>query len=250
MGETTDIAWARSTFNPWWGCTKVAPGCDNCYAEKFAKRVGHGDTWGTNSDKREFGVKHWEQPMKWNKKAETEPDPWRVFCGSMCDWADKTAPELQRYKLWQLIRYTPALTWLLLTKRAPNIKRYLPEDWRLNGSQNPEFRNVWLGVTVENRKHGLARIEHLRLIPATVRFLSIEPLLEDLGDLDLTDIDWVIVGGESGPGHREMNPLWVVNIYHQCQDQGVPFFFKQWGGRTPTAGGCELMSREIKEFPS
>ncbi len=136
---------------------------------------------------------------------------------------------------------TPNLNWLLLTKRAPNIKKYLPHDWR-NG-----WDNVWLGVTVENRKHGLRRIDILRNTPAAIRFLSIEPLLEDLGTLDLTGIDWVIVGGESGHKSkiRVMKKQWVMNIKKQCEEQGVPFLFKQWDGKS----GRLLNGKEYSEYP-
>ena len=160
----------------------------------------------------------------------------------MCDWTDNNAPAGQRDRLWELIRATPNLDWQLLTKRAPNIKRCLPTDWG-NG-----YDNVWLGVTVENRQHGLPRIEHLRRAPAKVRFLSIEPLLEDLGEIDLTGIHWVIVGGESGPNARPMAIEWVGNLRRQAEAAGVPFFFKQWGGRRDK-GGCLLQGVEIKEWP-
>lgn len=161
----------------------------------------------------------------------------------MCDWADIDAPEGQRDRLWAVIRKTAALDWQLLTKRAPNIAKFLPADW------GDGFPNVWLGVTVEDRKHGLARVDHLRRVPARVRFLSVEPLLEDLGEIDLCGIHWVIVGGESGPKARPMQRDWVFNIKDQCQEQGVPFFFKQWGGRK-NKGGSLLEGTEIKQWPT
>jgi protein gp37 len=185
---------------------------------------------------------NWRKPLRWNKQAIAAKTRRKVFCGSMCDVFDKNAPEGQRERLWSLITETPMLDWQLLTKRAPNIKRYLPEDWDVG------YQNVWLGVTVENRKHGLPRMEHLRHVPARVRFLSIEPLLEDLGVLDLSGFNWVIVGGESGPYARPMDMAWVNSIHRQCQEQGVPFFFKQWGGRRDK-GGCLLHGMEIKEWP-
>ncbi len=161
----------------------------------------------------------------------------------MCDWADKNSPPGQRKKLWEVVRCTPDLDWLLLTKRAPNISKFLPHDW---GSG---YENVWLGVTVENRSHGQPRIEYLRGIPAKVRFLSVEPLLEDLGEIDLAGIHWVIVGGESGPLARPMMAEWMENICRQCEKAGVAFFFKQWGGQKGK-GGCLLNGAEIKQWPA
>ena len=241
MAKTTEIAWTDSTFNPWWGCTKIAPGCDHCYAEALDIRFG-GNHWGADTSPRMMTPQYWRKPKQWQRQAEHFKQPRKVFCGSMCDWADKNAPAGQRARLWQLIRETPLLRWQLLTKRAPNISRCLPADW-VNG-----YENVWLGVTVENRKHGLPRLEALRGIPAAVRFLSIEPLLEDLGRLDLTGIGWVIVGGESGPRARAMEKIWVYRIQSQCAWQRVPFFFKQWGGRR-NKGGCLINGIEVKQWP-
>ena len=135
------------------------------------------------------------------------------------------------------------IDWQLLTKRAPNIEKCLPYDW-CDG-----YGNVWLGVTVENRAHGLPRLDRLRNIPAKVRFLSIEPLLEDLGSVDLSGIHWVIVGGESGALARPMEQAWADNVIRQCREQGVAVFFKQWGGRRADKGGCTIGGAEIKEFP-
>jgi len=239
MADKTEIAWTDSTFNPFWGCTKVAPGCDNCYAAALDKRTG-GNNWGTIP--RTMSDENWRKPVRWQKKAESTGVRRKVFCGSMCDWCDNNALESERERLWQLIRDTPDLDWQLLTKRAPNIKKYLPVDW-LGG-----YQNVWLGVTVENKKHGLRRLDVLRDIPARVRFLSIEPLIEHLGDLDLSGIHWVIVGGESGNQARPMDPVWVDSIQKQCKEQNVPFFFKQWGGRR-NKGGCLLSGHEVKEWP-
>lgn len=185
---------------------------------------------------------YWTNPARWQRIPKPDGTRRRVFCGSMCDWSDKHAPPGQLDRLWNVIRATPLLDWQLLTKRAPNIAKCLPEDWE------DGYPGVWLGVTVENRKHGLARLDVLRDIPARVRFLSIEPLLEDLGKIDLTGIHWVIVGGESGHNARPMEPEWVFSIKRQCQEQGVPFFFKQWGGRRDK-GGCLLEGAENKEWP-
>jgi protein gp37 len=250
MAKETGISWTDSTFNPWWGCSKVGPGCDNCYAESLDHRTG-GDHWGTDKTPRIMSASNWQKPLNWNRRQEAAKFAWlnddrkrRVFCGSMCDVFDNNAPEGQRERLWPLIHQTSNLNWQLLTKRAPNISRLLPSNWG-NG-----FDNAWIGVTVENRKHGLPRIDVLREIPAVVRFLSIEPLLEDLGRIDLSGIHWVIVGLESGPNARVISPEPVLNIKHQCDEQGVPFFFKQWGGHRRDKGGCLIDGREYKQFPN
>jgi len=241
MAETTEIAWTDSTFNPWWGCSKISAGCDHCYAETLDRRTG-GNHWGANKTPRILSDAYWRKPIRWQKAAEESGTRRRVFCGSMCDWTDKNAPTGQRARLWDLIRSTPTLDWQLLTKRAPRISKCLTPDW------GDGYRNVWLGVTVENRRQGLPRIDELRGIPAAIRFLSIEPLLEDLGALDLDGIDWVIVGGESGPQARLMQPAWIESIKRQCDAQNVPLFFKQWGGRRDK-GGCLLGGREVKQWP-
>lgn len=206
------------------------------------RRTG-GNHWGPRATPRLTSTDNWRKPSRWQKEAEQTGKRRQVFCASMCDVFDKNAPEGARDRLWALIRETPMLDWQLLTKRAPNIEKYLPADWG-NG-----YPNVWLGVTVENRPHGLPRIPILREIPSVVRFLSIEPLLEDLGEIDLAGIHWVIVGGESGPSPRPMEASWVLSIRRQCIEQKVPFFFKQWGGRSSDKGGCELNGMEIKEWP-
>lgn len=226
MATNTNISWVDSTFNPWWGCSKVSPACDNCYAETLDLKTG-GNHWGEGTKPRIMSPQNWNNPIRWQRDAEAffkeHNRNRRVFCGSMCDWADKNAPEGQRDRLWSVINKTSDLDWLLLTKRAPNIKKYLAQDW-CEG-----YENVWLGVSVEDIKHGKPRIDTLRDIPAKIRFLSVEPLLEDLGTLDLEGIHWVIVGGETGTGHRKMELEWVYSIEEQCKQQGVTFFFKQTG---------------------
>lgn len=243
MAETTGIKWTNSTFNPWWGCSKVGPGCDHCYAETLDSSTG-GDHWGPRKTPRTMSRGNWRLPRQWQKEAAATGVRRKVFSGSMCDWADKNAPEGQRDRLWALIQQTPDLDWQLLTKRAPNIRKYLPADW---GDQG--YDNVWLGVTVEDRKHGIPRIDALRDIPAKVRFLSIEPLLEFLGPLDLRGIHWVIVGGESGEGARPMELAWVEDLRRQCLEQGVAFFYKQRGGH-PYKEACDLHGLEVKEWPA
>lgn len=222
MGQSTGISWTHHTFNPWWGCTAISPGCDHCYAETFDKRVG-GKHWGKDAPRRLFGDKHWNEPRKWNEAAQKAGERRRVFCASMADVFDADAPEGQRERLWPLIRETPWLDWLLLTKRAGRIARCLPADWG-NG-----YANVWLGVTVDDRRNGLPRVAVLRSIPARVRFLSVEPLLEDLGAVDLSGIHWAILGGESGPGARVFLEDWARSLIRQCREQGAAPFVKQLG---------------------
>jgi protein gp37 len=236
--ERTKINWANSTFNPWQGCTWVSAGCDNCYAKRQDARRLHGDKethWGTGAARKLLSEANWLKPLAWNRKAGREGTRPRVFCASMADWADKDVPEGQRDRLWETIQHTPNLDWLLLTKRAPDIRKYLPAGWGKTG-----YANCWLGVSVENRKKGVPRIDKLRKVPASVRFLSVEPLLEDLGPLDLSGIHWVIIGGETGPGARSMDTGWVRSILSQCKDQGVPAWLKQLG-RSPTHAGKELV---------
>ena len=200
--EKTKINWATSTFNPWQGCTKVSAGCDHCYAERLDARNLYGEEthWGAGVARRLFSETNWQKALAWDRKASREGTRPRVFCASVADWADKEAPVGQRDRLWETIRNTPHLDWLLLTKRAPNIKKYLPTDWGKTG-----YTNCWLGVTVENRKKGIPRIDALRKVPAAIRFLSVEPLLGDLGPLDLSGVQWVIIDGETGPGARGMD---------------------------------------------
>jgi protein gp37 len=248
MGVSTAIAWTDHTFNPWWGCANVSPGCDHCYAEAFAKRVGQ-DVWGNAAPHRFFGDKHWAEPLKWEG---------RVFCASMAD-VFQLSPDLQneRIRLWELIDATPQLTWQLLTKRPENVARMVPWHW-LDGGWP---RNVWLGTTVEDQTRANLRIPRLLSVEGVaVRFLSCEPLLGEVSlietlcklpaPLHSRDLGWVIVGGESGPGHRPMDLSHARFLRHECETLDIPFFFKQVGGRTPAAGGDELDGVRYKEFPS
>jgi protein gp37 len=265
MAETTNIAWTDSTFNPWWGCQKVSPGCDHCYAEALDRRTG-GRHWGIGTMPRRTGGQNWNQPLRWNRHAATSGHPHRVFCASMADWCDLRVPDEWRSDLWDLIRATPHLTWQLLTKRAPNLGRCLPGDW------GDGYKNVWLGITVVNQEEAARDIPRLLGVPAKVRWLSLEPLLGpvdlspwldlywyDDGDVSTwgwrnserpeTGLAWVVVGGESGTTPRMMEPNWVEEVYAQCRAAGLPFFFKQWGGRTDK-GGCLLDGVEVKQWPA
>lgn len=226
MAENSKIEWCHHTFNPWVGCTRISPACDHCYAEGWAKRTGQPHLWG--GERRRTSASNWRQPLKWNRSAAEASERPRVFCASLADVFDNQVPEIWRSDLFGLIEDTPALDWMLLTKRPQNIRKMIWPKWDkgLPG-------NIWLGTTVEDRER-LRNVEHLRAVPAAVRFLSIEPLLEDLGKIDLSGIHLVIVGGESGPNARPMSPNWVRSIREQCSAQDVPFFFKQWGEFAPT----------------
>jgi protein gp37 len=233
MAENSKIEWTDHTFNPWVGCTKVSPGCDHCYAEGWAKRSGL-VRWG--ADRRRTSASNWRQPLKWNAEAAKTGARRRVFCASLADVFDNEVPGEWRSELGALIRATPNLDWLLLTKRIGNVRAMLPEDW---GAGYP---NVWLGATVVNQEEADRDVPKLLATPAQVRFLSCEPLL---GPIDLSpylvddvhrmgraprmEIDWVIVGGESGPHARPMHPRWAGSLRDQCFRAGVAFHFKQWG---------------------
>ena len=231
----TAINWCHNTFNCWEGCTKVSPGCANCYAKtrddrQMVEPVSH---WGPGAPRRIMSDSYWKQPIAWDREAAKAGTRPRVFCASLCDWADDEAPAGQRDRLWELVRQTTHLDWLLLTKRAANIQQYLPDDW------GGGFPNVWLGVTCENKQHGLPRLDILRQIPAAVRFLSCEPLLEDLGEIGLNGIDWVIIGGETGPKARSMDTAWAKSIVEQCRAQGVTPWMKQLG-KLPVENGAAM----------
>ena len=214
----------------------MSPGCKNCYAEAWAKRVGE-KVWGAKQDRRFFTEKHWNEPLKWNADAQSEKDRKRVFCASMADVFElRSDLDEWREKLWELIDETPWLDWLLLTKRPQNIEKKIPwtKDWP---------NNVWIGTTVEDQKRADERLPILLKFPAKRRFLSCEPLL---GPVDLSawtchrpkklhEIDWVIAGGESGANARAMLPGWARKLRDECQQSGIPFHFKQWGHWTPVA---------------
>jgi protein gp37 len=241
MGFNSSIEWTTHTFNPWWGCTKVSDGCKFCYAEALAKRYGH-RVWGTNKPRRLLSEAHWQSPLKWEDDAKVKRTRYRVFCASMADVFEENAPAREVRRLWDIIRRTPNLDWQLLTKRPHRIAENLPDDW-CDG-----YPNVWLGTSVEDQRV-LERITHLTAIPADVHFLSLEPLLGPLPNLPLQDIEWVIVGGESGSNARFMDKAWVLDIRRQCRIAGVAFFFKQWGGVNKRAAGRLLEGRTYDELP-
>lgn len=267
MAENSKIEWTHHTFNPWWGCFGVSPGCDNCYAERDAARFMPGKTiWGVDAARREFGDKHWNEPRKWDRRAAEkammaratfEPvERPRVFAASMADVFDKNAPEGARERLWALIRETPNLDWLLLTKRIGNAKSMLPADW------GDGYPNAWLGASIVNQEEADRDIPKLLAVPARVRWLSMEPLLGPVsinpiyrrspdsdwtyydypldgkgstkaGQYDTPRIDWVVAGGESGPNARPQDIRWPRKIRDQCAEAGVPFLYKQHGEWAP-----------------
>lgn len=225
MGEFTKIEWSDHTFNPWHGCFQVSPACDFCYAKSLSNKNGH-SIWGKDAQRRMLSDDNWRKPLLWNRKAKADGVRHSVFSGSMCDVFEPRADlDPLRARLWQLIEDTPHLDWLLLTKRPGNILKLMPE------AGFPD--NVWLGTTVDDQLWAKGRIKQLLRAPASVHFLSCEPLL---GPLDLSEwlpkLDWVIAGGETGPNSRPTDPAWYRSIRDQCVDADVAFHFKQWGDWT------------------
>ncbi|WP_207000021.1 DUF5131 family protein [Trinickia mobilis] len=244
MGKDSRIEWTHHTFNPWWGCVKVSAACDNCYAETWAKRLGE-SVWGPKTERRFFGDSHWKEPVKWNKEALASKSRRRVFCASMADVFENREDLIpHRMRLLRLIEDTPQLDWLLLTKRIHLVRKQLPKGYVFP-------KNVWLGATVENQASAGKRIKHLlEFTSPAVRFLSCEPLL---GPLDIREhlvrgengsrVDWVIAGGESGPGSRPMDPAWPADLQKQCSKARVAFHFKQWGHWAPLEQVTDLVTK-------
>jgi protein gp37 len=282
MGESTAIEWCDHTFNAWWGCTKVSIACNNCYAETWAKRTGFPGLWGVDAGRRTFGEGHWFEPVKWDLAATATGNRPRVFCNSMADVFDNHEGVTEaRARLWNLIKATQQLDWLILTKRIGNVSRMLPEDW------DDGYPNVWLGISVANQVEADRDIPKLLEIPAAVRFLSCEPLLGpidlhsfqkgcctycggagevmvavpattvwDTDDVDIErclecggtglwqdnpGLDWVIVGGESGARSRPMHTDWALSLGAECRSQGIAFFMKQLS---------EADTKDFKDFGS
>jgi len=215
MSTNSKIEWTEQTWNPTVGCTKVSPGCKHCYAEGMAKRLKAMGTRGyENGFELALHPHKLEEPLKRKK-------PTVYFVNSMSDLFHEDIPESYIDQVLDVIAMTPQHTYQLLTKRAVRMREYF------EGKDIP--LNLWLGVSVEDKKYGVPRIDELRNLPAKIRFLSVEPLLEDIGTIDLTNIDWVIVGGESGPKARPVKEGWVEKVKVQCLSSDVAFFFKQWG---------------------
>lgn len=239
MSENSSIEWTDATWNPVRGCAKISPGCKHCYAETLAERFRGvpGHPYEQGFDLRLVPEKIAE-PLKWAA-------PKTVFVNSMSDLFHEAVPDAYIEQIVRVMEVADWHTYQVLTKRADRLQDMLCGPL----ASAAELDHIWWGVSVENRKHGLPRIDRLREAPAAVRFLSIEPLLEDLGTLDLTGIDWVIVGGESGWGARPMDPSWVINIRDQCEAHDVPFFFKQWGGAQKSKHGRLLNGRTYDDMP-
>ena len=277
MAENTKIEWTDHTFNPWIGCTKVSPGCDHCYAENLMDTRMGVASWRPGAERVRTKEANWKMPLRWNAQADAFMDQHgrrqRVFCASLADVFDNAVDPQWRADLFKLIAETPNLDWLLLTKRIGNVRGMLAE---LAHGSDPDLTlldmmplpNVWIGATIVNQAEADRDIPKLLDVPARVRFLSMEPLL---GPVDLTHIevfggdaeiyplkgttdcvddegaptddvpalDWVIVGGESGPGARPMSPDWARSLRDQCAAAGVPFLFKQWGEWIPMLDQAE-----------
>lgn len=242
MGKNSAIGWTDHTFNGWWGCVEVSPACDECYARTFAHRLGF-EVWGADAPRRMFGDQHWRGPVNWNAAAVREGRRARVFCASMADvFEAREDLDAPRRRLWDLIEATPALDWLLLTKRPQEIRRRVPRAW-LEAPRS----NVWYGTTVETPAYTW-RLDELRKTPASLRFISYEPALADV-EWNLAGIHWLIAGGLSSPKNQLPDPAWIRSARDQAIAAGVAFYFKQWGGRTPAANGNALDGRQWLEVP-
>lgn len=249
MGEATKISWTHHTFNPWIGCTKVSPGCDNCYAETLNHRWGN-DNWGKGKPRRVTSDANWREPLKWDRFAAKAGQKDYVFCGSLCDVMDDEAPEGARKRLWHLINSTPNLIWQLLTKRPQRYHRELPTMFI--------HRNVWLGTSAENQHFYNVRwpsLSNMRFRDGYTTFISYEPALGPLttlpGCADHGWPDWIICGGESGNGRREFKQEWAEQLKAECDLHGVSFFMKQMGARTPEEGAALIPAHLIAHnFPT
>ncbi len=271
MGETTGISWTDATWNGWTGCTKVSPACDNCYAERDAKRYGLAK-WGKGEQRVRTSVAYWKKPLTWDRKCAKEGTRMKVFAFSMADVFDEEVPDEWRDEFFELVRKTPNLDWLVLTKRAHKMYGYA-ERFRRDG--NPLPKNVWWGVTVEDQTRANQRIPYLLSMPeavdnpAAVLWVSAEPLR---GPVDFTKIeirdaevtinalsghvkgpddmiprlDWIITGGESGPNAKPADPTWYRDIRTDCSVHGTAFFFKQWGEWMPLYKGGPDVTKDTK----
>lgn len=240
MAERSKIEWTDATWNPVRGCTKISPGCARCYAATFAERFRGvpGHPYELGFQPRLVPEKLYE-PLRWRT-------PRMIFVNSMSDLFHEGVPDSYVIEVAKVMQSAYWHTFQVLTKRAKRLRELLSSDLHFAAS----LPHVWWGVSVENRRHGIPRIAALKASPAKTRFLSIEPLLENLGTLDLRGIKWVIVGGESGRGARPMKEEWVIPIRDQCKRAGVSFFFKQWGGVRKAERGRRLQGRTYDEFPS
>jgi protein gp37 len=239
MSEHSSIEWTDATWNPVRGCTKISPGCAHCYAETFSERFRgvRGHPYEQGFDLRLVPEKL-SEPLHWRR-------PRMIFVNSMSDLFHKDVPDDYIVAVARVMKLARWHTFQVLTKRSERLRDLLASKLAFVSDD----RHIWWGVSVEDRKHGLPRVPHLRAAPAVIRFLSVEPLLEDLGTFDLAGIAWVIVGGESGPGARPMQPAWVRSVRALCRRAEIPFFFKQWGGPQKKMAGRRLDGRTYDEMP-
>ena len=239
MSENSTIEWTDATWNPVTGCTKISAGCDNCYAARFSERfrgvLGHPFETGFDLTLRPERLL---QPLAWKR-------PRMIFVNSMSDLFHKRIPRAHVAAIFDTMERADWHVYQVLTKRSSLLQTFINE--RYDGRGAPT--HIWFGVSVENEQ-ATSRIAHLRKSRATIRFLSVEPLIAPVGELCLDGIHWVIVGGESGPRARPMKPEWAIDIRDQCIEARVPFFFKQWGGRSPKSGGRLLDGKEWSQFPA
>jgi protein gp37 len=239
VADNSAIEWTDATWNPVTGCTKISAGCDNCYAARFSERFrgvdGHPFETGFDLTLRPERL---SQPLQWK-------NPRMIFVNSMSDLFHKEIPKSHISKVFDAMEKADWHIYQVLTKRSSFLRKFVNERYSL---RKPPL-HIWFGVSVENDA-AVSRISHLRGANAGIRFLSIEPLIGPIGKLDLEGIDWVILGGESGPGARPMDRRWVIDIRNQCVSAKIAFFFKQWGGRFPKAGGRLLEGREWNQFPT
>ena len=239
MADVSAIEWTDSTWNPVTGCAKVSRGCDNCYAERFAERFrgvpGHPFEMGFDLRLRDERL---SQPLRWRR-------PRRIFVNSMSDLFHKDVPWDFVDRVFDVMERADWHIFQVLTKRSSLMRDYL--RGRYGGTLVPA--HIWCGVSVEDRA-ALVRVRHLQDSPVTIRFLSIEPLLDSVGEFDVSGISWVIVGGESGPGARAVEEKWVCEVRDLCEENRIPFFFKQWGGLRPTSGGRALEGLEYNGMPA
>jgi protein gp37 len=239
MSENSAIEWTDATWNPVTGCTKISAGCDNCYAARLSERFrgvpGHPFETGFDLTLRPDRLL---QPFAWKR-------PRMIFVNSMSDLFHKEIPPAYISAVFETMERAHWHTYQVLTKRSSLMRRFINERY----NSRPAPAHVWIGVSVENQQ-ATSRITHLQKTRASVRFLSLEPLIASVGKLCLENIHWVIAGGESGPGARPMNPEWVIDIRNQCIEARVPFFFKQWGGRSPKSGGRLLEGEVWSQFPA
>ena len=235
MGDRTAIEWTDATWNPTTGCSKVSPGCKNCYAELLAKRLKRmGNPKYKNGFRFTVHPDALDLPLKWS-------EPRKIFVNSMSDLFHESMPEYYLDMCFMVMRMANWHVYQILTKRPERMLAYTRKVGQIPA-------HVWLGTSVEMGLYK-RRIDVLRKVPAQIKFISFEPLIGPVGSLDLSGVSWAIAGGESGPNHRPIKPEWVREIRDQCKQQGVAFFFKQWGGITHKAGGRRLDNREWNEYP-